>query len=113
MAGAVVAGIGWQALQAAGSYYVTRQLQGASQTYGMFAVVIGLLSWLYLLAQLTLVAAEVNVVQATRLWPRSLAGELTDADKRAYAAYAEVEERRHDEDVGVGFIGDPSPSPQR
>jgi YihY family inner membrane protein len=101
--GAVTAGVGWQVLQGLGSYYVTHQLRGASQTYGMFAVVIGLLSWLYLLAQLLLFAAEINVVRATKLWPRSLAGELTDADRRAYAAYAEVEERRHDEDVGVGF----------
>jgi uncharacterized BrkB/YihY/UPF0761 family membrane protein len=106
--GAIVAGIGWQALQGLGSYYVTHQLRGASQTYGMFAVVIGLLSWLYLLGQLTLLAAEINVVRAARLWPRSIAGALTDADRRAYASYAEVEERRHDEDVGVGFA-DPAP----
>jgi YihY family inner membrane protein len=101
--GAVVAGLGWLALQTLGSYYLTHQLTHASETYGTFAVVIGLLSWIYLQAQLTLFAAEINVVRLARLWPRGLAGELTPADKRALTAYAEVEERRPDEDVIVGF----------
>jgi uncharacterized BrkB/YihY/UPF0761 family membrane protein len=38
----------------------------------LFAIVLGLLFWLYLGAQLTLYAAEVNVVAARRLCPRSL-----------------------------------------
>jgi YihY family inner membrane protein len=101
--GAAVAGVGWLVLQAVGGYYVTHQLTHATQTYGMFAVVIGLLSWLYLQAQLTLFAAEINVVRLARLWPRSLANDLTPADKRAYTAYAEVEERRPEEDVSVEF----------
>jgi YihY family inner membrane protein len=101
--GAVVAGLGWLALQTIGGYYVTHQLTHATQTYGMFAVVIGLLSWIYLQAQITLFAAEINVVRLAHLWPRSLTGQLTAPDKRALAAYAEVEERRADEDVAVGF----------
>ena len=101
--GAIVAGLGWLALQSIGGYYVTHQLQGASQTHGMFAVVIGLLTWLYLQAQLTLFAAEINVVRTAGMWPRSLGPELTPADKMAYASYAEVEERRTDADVRGGF----------
>ena len=38
----------------------------------MFAIVLGLLFWLYLGARLTLYAVEVNVVAARQLWPRSL-----------------------------------------
>jgi hypothetical protein len=49
-----------------------RQLDQANLIYGVFAIVIVLLSWLYLGAQLLLYAAEVNVVLARRLWPRSL-----------------------------------------
>jgi uncharacterized BrkB/YihY/UPF0761 family membrane protein len=45
----------------------------ASATYGTFALVIGLLSWLYLASTVTLLAAELNVVRSRRLWPRSLA----------------------------------------
>lgn len=102
--GAVVAAIAWQVLQALGGYYVGHQLKGASDTYGLFAVVIGLLSWLYLEAQVVLLAAEVNVVRAGRLWPRSVAEpKLTRADKRAFRAYAQVEERRPEVDVDVDF----------
>ena len=40
--------------------------------YGVFAIVLGLLFWLYLGARLTLYAAELNAVAARQLWPRSL-----------------------------------------
>lgn len=59
--GAVVAGVATAAFQLAGGFIIDRNLQGATQTYGTFAVVIGLLSWLYLQAQVTLLAAEINV----------------------------------------------------
>ena len=44
-AGAVVAGIVWQALLAAGGYLVGHNLWHATVVYGFFAVVLGLLSW--------------------------------------------------------------------
>jgi YihY family inner membrane protein len=72
VAGAVVAGVAWQALQAVGGYLVGHYLRHTSQVYGVFAIVLGLLFWLYLGARLTLYAAEVNVVAARRLWPRSM-----------------------------------------
>jgi uncharacterized BrkB/YihY/UPF0761 family membrane protein len=72
LAGAVVAGVAWQVLQAVGGYLVGHYLRHTSQVYGVFAIVLGLLFWLYLGARLTLYAAEVNVVAARRLWPRSL-----------------------------------------
>jgi uncharacterized BrkB/YihY/UPF0761 family membrane protein len=70
--GSIVGGVAWQALLAAGGYLVGHNLKHASEVYGFFAVVLGLLSWLYLGAQLTLYAAEVNVVRTRHLWPRSL-----------------------------------------
>jgi membrane protein len=72
--GAIVAGIAYVVLQSLGTLYVTHTLKGAQKTYGTFAGVIGLLSWMYLLAQVTMFAAEVNVVRHRRLWPRSLFG---------------------------------------
>jgi membrane protein len=109
--GAVPAGILWSALQAVGSYYVERQVASASEVYGLFAMVIGLLSWIYLGAQITLMCAELNVVRARHLWPRSLTGDdLTEADRRALLRYARVEERRPDEEVRVRF-SDPQPDP--
>jgi YihY family inner membrane protein len=61
--GALVAALAWTALQALDGYIVSHQLEGASDTYGAFATVIGLLAWIYLGAQITLFAAEVNVVR--------------------------------------------------
>lgn len=98
--GAVVGGVAASIFQVAGGFIMDRNLSGASQTYGTFAVVIGLLSWLYLQAQVALYAAEVNVVRARRLWPRALTQEnLTDADRRALEAHAEVEERIEAQDT--------------
>jgi YihY family inner membrane protein len=100
--GASVAAVWWTVLQALGGYIVSHQLQGASDTYGTFAIVIGLLAWIYLGAQMTLFAAEVNVVRKRRLWPRAIAQPpLTDADERALRSYAEQEERRPEEDIRV------------
>jgi YihY family inner membrane protein len=70
--GAVAASVGYEALQLLGSYYVTHTLKHASNVYGTFAVVIGLLSWIYLTATAVLLAAEGNVVATRNLWPRSL-----------------------------------------
>jgi YihY family inner membrane protein len=70
--GALAAGVAWMALLLAGTWFVDRQLREASALYGFFAIVLGLLSWIYLGAQAMLVSAELNVVLARRLWPRSL-----------------------------------------
>ncbi|HEX5268079.1 MAG TPA: YihY/virulence factor BrkB family protein [Acidimicrobiales bacterium] len=70
--GALVGGLGWEVLQVAGGYLVGHQLQHASAVYGLFGLVLGLISWIYLGAQLSLYSAEVNVVAAKRLWPRHL-----------------------------------------
>ena len=102
--GAVVATVLWEILQAVGGWYVARSLKGASQVYGFFAIVIGLLGWLYLGAQMTLLAAEINVVLKRRLWPRSLVQPpLTMTDKEALRRLAMMEERRPEEEIIVRF----------
>jgi uncharacterized BrkB/YihY/UPF0761 family membrane protein len=70
--GAIVAAVVWQVLQLAGSYIVQHQVSHASSLYGTFGVVLGLMAWLYLQAEVTLYAAEIDVVLVRRLWPRSL-----------------------------------------
>jgi len=107
--GAIVAAAAWTALQALGGYFVSNQLQGASETYGTFATVIGLLAWIYLGAQVTLLAAEINVVKKRRLWPRAIVQPpLTDADERALTAYVKQEERRPEEEIQVRIHDQPS-----
>jgi YihY family inner membrane protein len=72
LVGALIAGLIWQVLQVAGGYVVSHQLQRANELYGTFGVVLGLVAWLYLQAEATLWAAEVDVVLAKRLWPVSV-----------------------------------------
>ncbi|MGZ6623281.1 MAG: YihY/virulence factor BrkB family protein, partial [Solirubrobacteraceae bacterium] len=62
--GALLAAGCWLGLQALGGVFVTKVLAGSSQTYGGFAAVIGLLSWLLIASELILIAAELNVVLA-------------------------------------------------
>lgn len=62
--GAAVAAVAYEILQQLGGLYVRHVLAHASETYGTFALVIGLLSWIYLVVQTTLIGAEVNVVAA-------------------------------------------------
>jgi YihY family inner membrane protein len=105
--GAASAAAGWSVLQTLGVYVLDRQLAQANLIYGVFAVVIVLLSWLYLSAQLLLCAAEVNVVLARRLWPRGLIQPpLTEPDRRVLAALAEAEARRPEEIVEVRFTSE-------
>jgi YihY family inner membrane protein len=107
--GAVLGGIAWSVLQVAGAYLVAHQLRHASQVYGYFASVLGLVSWIFLGAQLTLYAAEINVVWARRLWPRSIIQPpLTEADKRAFDSIALQGERRPEQSVGSTWDDDPT-----
>jgi membrane protein len=101
--GVAVAAVGSLLLQAAGGWYVNHTISDASAVYGTFALVIGLLSWFWLGAQLLLMAAEVNVVFNWRLWPRSLTGDLEPADRRALKRFAEATRSDRREQIAVAF----------
>ena len=105
--GAALAAVAWLLLQMLGGLIVGNQLKSASQIYGLFAIVIGLLAWMALGATITLYAAEVNVVRKERLWPRSLVQPpLSEADMRSYRRAAIAQERRPEESVDVRFAGE-------
>lgn len=114
--GAVVAGIGWQLVQILGTYFVSHVLRGTQEAYGVFGLVLGLIAWIYLLALITVFAAEVNVVAERRLWPRALLTpftdrvQLTSADERAYTGYAASEGHKGFEVIDVGFEPSEGPS---
>ncbi|MBV9292461.1 MAG: YihY/virulence factor BrkB family protein [Frankiales bacterium] len=103
--GAVIAAIALQALQIAATAFINHKLSGASKTYGKdVAGVVVLMSWFYLQAQVVLLAAEINVVRQYRLWPRALTDPpATEADFRAYEAYAERERYQPEENVDTEF----------
>ncbi len=111
--GAVFTAVGWQLVQTLGGYYIAHQLKGSTQVYGLFGLVLGLITWLYFLAVLVVTGMEVNAVRVGRLYPRALltpfldAVELTDSDRRAYTSYAQAEQFKSFQRVDVTFTDVP------
>lgn len=85
--GILVATLLLEILQSLGGYLVARELQRLDNLYGTFAIVLGLMYWIYLQAQVLLYALELDTVRIYRLWPRSMHKPLTPADRRAYHLY--------------------------
>ncbi|MCU1490048.1 MAG: putative ribonuclease [Acidimicrobiaceae bacterium] len=100
MPGVILAGIVWTILQALGGYVVGHDLKGASATYGLFGLVLGLLAWIYIGAEVTVYAAELNTVLARRLWPRGMVQPpLTKADQESIALQAIESQRRPEQEI--------------
>jgi YihY family inner membrane protein len=101
---AVSSALAWQALLAVGGLIIEHSLRHAGEVYGLFGLVLGLLAWLHLQAQLTLYVIEADVVRAKGLWPRGLfPPPLTEGDERAYTEYAQTERRLAEQQVRVDF----------
>jgi YihY family inner membrane protein len=105
--GAVLGGVAYSVLLSIGTALVQHQLRHAEAVYGQFGLVLGLLAYLALVAQLSLYAAELNVVRSRHLWPRGMTEPLTDADRRALRALVRQEQRSEEELITVGFDRDP------
>jgi hypothetical protein len=110
--GAITAALIWQMLQLFGTAYVGNVVKGAGLAYGVFALVLGLLGWIYLGAVGVVLSAEINVVRAKRLYPRSLMTPFTDnvdltaADRHAYTDAATAQQAKGFENVEVTFDHD-------
>jgi membrane protein len=114
--GAVAAAVIWQLLQSFGVIYVRHVVEHASATNAVFALVLGLLAFLYIAAMVILISMEINVVRVIRLHPRSLLTPFTDnviltaGDRHAYSRQAKAQRSKGFERVDVNF-DQPSPSP--
>jgi YihY family inner membrane protein len=108
-AGGVVAAGGWMLLQIFGSSYLAARLQHANELYGVFAIALATIAWLYLQSLILMLAAEINVVRHHHLWPRSLLTpftddvELTPADRTAYEMYVAAQRFKGFETVSADF----------
>jgi YihY family inner membrane protein len=101
--GAIAGGICWTVLQVLGTWLIHHFLHTDS-VYGVFGIVLGLLAWIYLAVQVTVYAAEINVVLARRLWPRSIVQPpLTEADRASMALQALQNQRRPEQHIEVTF----------
>src|SRR3954465_1144958 len=101
----------WQVLQWGGAVYVTNVINEAQGMNKTFATVLGLVAYIYVASLMGILGIEVNVVLVRRLWPRALltpftdSVDLTDADRRASAAYALLNRHRGSGAVAVTFAG--------
>ena len=117
--GALAAAVVWQLLQSFGAAYVGHVVRHADATNGVFAIVLGLIAWIYLASATMLLCAEANVVHVRRLYPRALVTpftddvDLTDADQRAYSSYAKAQRNKGFESVDVSFEHDGKNATQR
>ena len=101
--GASAASVGFTFLITVGSGVVQHQIQHSSATYGQFAIVIGLVGFLFLLAKISLYGAELNPVLSRGLWPRAVREtDPTEADQRAVHHGAQQRLRPPDRQVGAG-----------
>jgi hypothetical protein len=112
MPGAITAALIWQMLQLFGTAYVGNVVKNAGATYGVFALVLGLLAWIFLAAVGVVMSTETNVVRAKRLYPRALMTPFTDdvdltpADLRVYADAAKAQRAKGFQLVTVTFDDD-------
>jgi YihY family inner membrane protein len=107
--GAVAAAVAWQLLQYFGASYVNGVVKHASDTNGVFALVLGLIAFIYAASVAIMFCVEVNVVRVDRLFPRALLGPLTDnveltaGDQRAYTDQAKAQQYKESEHIEVHF----------
>jgi YihY family inner membrane protein len=107
--GALAAAVLWQLLQTFGVSYVSHVVARASAINGVFALVLGLLAFLYLAAVIGVLCVEINVVRVDRLWPRALLTPFTDdvdltaGDRRSYTGLAKSQRSKGFEQVHVTF----------
>jgi membrane protein len=107
--GALIAAVVWQLLQSFGGIYVGHVVKSASATNGVFAVVLGLIAFLYIASTALIFCVEINVVRVDRLHPRALLTPFTDdvtltgGDKRAYTGSAQAQRAKGFQNIDVRF----------
>ena len=107
--GAMVAALGWQLLQLFGKSYVTHTVKNASATNSLFALVLGLIAFLYVTSVIVVLCAEANAVRVDGLYPRALLTPVTDnvvltaADMKTYTEQARAQRNKGFEQITVTF----------
>ncbi len=91
---------------------INHDLKHAQAIAGFFGVVLGMLAWFGLQATVTVYAVEADVVRTRHLWPRSITQPpLTAADKKFLHDTIDVERRRPEQTVAVGFTAQADSKP--
>ena len=107
--GAVASAVIWQLLQSFGIVYVRHVVRHASATNAVFAIVLGLIAYLFVASVAVVFCIEVNVVRVNRMHPRALLTPFTDdvtltsGDRRAYSRQAKAQRSKGFQRIDVGF----------
>ena len=107
--GAFASSVMWQVLQFIGNTYVTEVINKANSMNQTFALVLGLIAFLYVAAIMAVMGLELNVVLRRKLYPRALLTPFTDkvsltpADRAAYSSYAKSQRHKGFQSVEVTF----------
>ncbi|GAC1403726.1 MAG: hypothetical protein NVS4B6_19700 [Mycobacterium sp.] len=107
--GALATAVIWQIFQWYGAGLVAHTVKTASAINSVFALVLGLLAFLFLVSSTLVLCAELNVVLAEGLHPRALLTpftdnvDLTSADRTIYTNRAKAERVKGFERVSVKF----------
>ena len=110
--GALGASFVWLFLQLAAGAYVEHVVHSATAVNGVFALVFGLVAWLYLQSLVVVLAVEYNTVRSGRFYPRALMTiftddvALTDADHRVYAEQIEAQRAKGFQIIEVSYDAD-------
>jgi YihY family inner membrane protein len=116
--GALAASVMWQLLQLVGNSFVTNVIGAAGQMADTFALVLGLVAFLYLAGMLVVLSLEINVVLRRRLYPRALLTPFTDrvspteADLKAYTGYAKSQRHKGFQSIESTFEKQPKEPPR-
>ena len=116
--GAIAASVMWQLLQLGGNSFVTNVIDSAGQMTGTFALVLGLIAFLYLAGMMVVLSLEINVVLRRRLYPRALLTPFTDrvspteADLKAYTGYAKSQRHKGFQSIESTFEKQPKDPPR-
>ena len=107
--GALTAAVVWQLLQSFGGVYVARVVANASAVDAVFALVLGLLAFLYVAAVALMLCVEIDVVRVDHLHPRALLTpfvdhkDLTEGDERVFSDAARAQRAVRHQEVDVRF----------
>lgn len=117
--GAMTVSVLWQLLQLVGNSFVTNVIGTAEQQMNQtFALVLGLVAFLYLSGLMIVLGFEINVVLRRRLYPRALLTPFTDnvspteADLKAYASYAKSQRHKGFQSIESTFEKRPKDPPR-
>jgi YihY family inner membrane protein len=117
--GALTVSVLWQLLQLVGNSFVTNVIGAAEQQMNQtFALVLGLVAFLYLSGLMIVLGLEINVVLRRRLYPRALLTPFTDnvapteADLKAYTGYAKAQRHKGFQSIESTFEKRPKDPPR-